>query len=66
MLRRRGNRPKSANLDGAFMRRNVHDTAVRVRLNEALLRRAEQSAVDRGMSVSELVRHAVRRELEAA
>lgn len=48
------------------MRRNVHDTAVNFRLNEALFRRAEQRAVDRGMSVSELVRHAVRRELEAA
>ena len=51
---------------GAYTRRYVHDTAVKFRVNEALLHLVEQRARDTDMSLSELVRHAVCREMKAA
>lgn len=49
------------------MRSNVHDTTARFRVNERLLAAAEEKARREGMSLSELMRHALRREvMEAA
>ncbi len=48
------------------MRQNVHDTVARFRINHRLLTAAEIEAERKGMSLSELMRHALRRELEAA
>lgn len=48
------------------MRSNVHDTHVRFRANAALIARAEQVAAKQGMSVSELMRAALRREVGIA
>lgn len=49
------------------MRQAVHDERIYVRLNRALLKPAEAKARRTGMSVSELTRAALRREvLEAA
>jgi len=45
------------------MRNQVHDSSVRVRVNELLLAKAIAKAEQEGMSLSELVRHALRREL---
>lgn len=41
----------------------VHDAAIRFRLAESLLASAEKTARREGMSLSELVRHALRRHL---
>ena len=48
------------------MRQSVHDSTVRFRVNEALVARAEEKARQEGMSLSELIRQAVRRELQDA
>ena len=45
------------------MRQAVHDSAISIRLNEALAARALAKAEREGMTLSELIRHAVRREL---
>jgi predicted HicB family RNase H-like nuclease len=45
------------------MRGNVHDTAVRFRANNALIAAAAQKAEREGMSLSELMRHALRKEV---
>jgi antitoxin component of RelBE/YafQ-DinJ toxin-antitoxin module len=45
------------------MRAQVHDMPVRFRVNEALLSKAMQKAEREGMSLSELMRSALRREL---
>jgi len=42
------------------MRGNIHNTAVRFRANEALIAAATEKARREGMSLSELLRHAVR------
>lgn len=42
------------------MRRSVHDTVARFRVNEQLLAQAEIAARKQGMSLSELIRAAVR------
>lgn len=44
----------------------VHDAAIRFRVNEALLAQAESCARRNGMTVSELLRNALRRELREA
>lgn len=41
----------------------VHDVPVRVRVSSALLAKAKAQAVAEGMSLSELLRAALRREL---
>jgi predicted HicB family RNase H-like nuclease len=46
------------------MRAHVHDQAVRFRCNAALVRAAEAKARKNGMSLSELLRGAVRKELQ--
>lgn len=46
-----------------FMRECVHDEAVRFRVNSNLLADAEAKARQQGMSLSEFLRHAVRREV---
>ncbi|QHD65767.1 hypothetical protein GS397_00895 [Sphingobium yanoikuyae] len=48
------------------MRGNVHDTAVRFRANNALIVAATQKARREGMSLSELLRHALRKEVREA
>ena len=48
------------------MRGNVHNTAVRVRANDALIAAATEKARREGMSLSELLRHAVRKEVREA
>ncbi len=48
------------------MRRNVQDSLVRFRANGVLVEEAERKARRSGMSLSEFMRHAIRRELEAA
>lgn len=45
------------------MRDHVHNAAVRFRVNDALLAAATAKARQEGMSLSELLRHAVRREV---
>lgn len=47
-------------------RAQVHDAAVYFRVNKVLLATAEEKARREGMSLSELVRHALRRELREA
>ena len=42
------------------MRCNVHNSMVRFRANEALIAAAAEKAQREGMSLSELLRHAVR------
>ena len=42
----------------------VHDVPVRVRINSALLAKAQAKAANEGMSLSELLRLALRRELK--
>ena len=49
--------------EGPQMRQAVHDSAISIRLNEALAARALAKAEREGMTLSELIRHAVRREL---
>ena len=44
----------------------VHDVAVGFRVNEALFTATEQRARREGMTMSELIRHALRRELRKA
>ncbi len=44
----------------------VHDSLARFRANEALLAAAQKKARRDGMTFSELMRHALRRELENA
>lgn len=48
------------------MRANIHDAAVRFRVNETLLSAAESKARREGMSLSEFLRQALRRELKEA
>jgi predicted DNA binding CopG/RHH family protein len=48
------------------MRSNVHDAAARFRVNSDLLTAAEAKARREGMSLSELMRSALRRELREA
>ena len=48
------------------MRYPVHDSVIRVRINEALADAAAEKAAREGMTLSELVRHAVRREVREA
>jgi predicted HicB family RNase H-like nuclease len=45
------------------MRNQVHDSAIRCRVSEALLAKAIAKAEREGMSLSELVRAALRKEL---
>lgn len=42
----------------------VHDVPVRFRVNNALLARAQAKASAEGMSLSEFMRYALRRELQ--
>lgn len=44
----------------------IHDGLIRVRANEALIAQAEAKARRDGMTLSEFVRHAVRREVREA
>lgn len=46
------------------MRNDVHNSMVRFRVNDALLSAACSKAKQEGMSVSELMRSALRRELK--
>jgi len=46
------------------MRRLVHDAEVYFRVNQRVLEDAERKARDSGMSLSEFVRHAIRKELK--
>ena len=48
------------------MRPSVHNRVARFRVNVRLLEEAQDKARQMGMSVPELMRHALRRELEAA
>ncbi|MFZ5696144.1 MAG: ribbon-helix-helix protein, CopG family [Pseudomonadota bacterium] len=48
------------------MRGHVHNAAVRFRVSDALLAAATAKAKQEGMSLSELLRHAVRREVKDA
>ena len=48
------------------MRTDVHNTAVRFRANDALVAAAVEKARREGMSLSELLRHAVRKEVREA
>lgn len=48
------------------MRRQTHDAAVQFRAPAWIVAQAEQRAVAQGMSLSELLRHALRRELKDA
>lgn len=48
------------------MRSAVHTATARVRVNPSLLADLEAKAVRQGMSVSELMRHALRREVRDA
>lgn len=45
---------------------SVHNTPVHFRANHALVAAAEEKARREGMSLSELLRHAVRREVREA
>lgn len=46
--------------------RGVHGSLARFRVNESLLAKAEAKARDEGMTLSELIRQAVRREVQEA
>ena len=48
------------------MRHSVHDEKVFVRVNSRVLADAERRAQASGMSLSEFVRHAIRKELKEA
>lgn len=48
------------------MRQSVHGAVARFRVNEELLSAAEEKARREGMTFSELVRHALRREVREA
>tara|TARA_Y100000815_G_C13210695_1_gene450431 strand:- start:780 stop:929 length:150 start_codon:yes stop_codon:yes gene_type:complete len=48
------------------MRSHFHDTPVRFRVNHTLVAAAEAKARNEGMSLSELLRQAVRREVREA
>lgn len=48
------------------MATSVHDGLIRVRVNEALVAAAAEKARSEGMTLSELVRQAVRREVREA
>lgn len=48
------------------MSAGVHGGLIRVRVNEALVAAASEKARREGMTLSELVRQAVRRELQEA
>lgn len=48
------------------MRGQIHNAAVRFRVSDTLLAAASAKARREGMSLSELLRHAVRRELREA
>ena len=48
------------------MRGQVHNSLVRFRANEALVAEAEAKARAEGMTLSELIRQAVRREVREA
>lgn len=48
------------------MRPSIHNETLRLQVNDALLAQARDKARREGMTVSELVRHALRRELAEA
>jgi len=48
------------------MRPSVHGTVLRLSVNGALREAAEQRARSEGMTLSELVRHALRQEMKRA
>lgn len=48
------------------MREQIHNSTARFRVNGALLAAAEAKARREGMSLSELLRHAVRQEVRSA
>lgn len=48
------------------MRSSVHDSLIRCRMNEVLAAQAAEVARREGMTLSELVRQAVRREVREA
>ena len=48
------------------MRAGVHDSVVRFRVNEGLISEAEAKARREGMTLSEFIRQAVRREVREA
>jgi hypothetical protein len=48
------------------MRQQVHNSHIRFRVSEGLLAAAEAKARREGMSLSELLRHAVRKEVRGA
>ena len=48
------------------MRHAVHDSVIRFRVNEALMTAAEAKARQEGMTLSEFLRQAVRREVREA
>jgi len=48
------------------MRPSVHDSVVRFRVSEGLVSAAEAKAREEGMTLSELIRQAVRREVREA
>jgi antitoxin component of RelBE/YafQ-DinJ toxin-antitoxin module len=49
-----------------YPRAPIHDAAIRFRVAENLLLSAEAKAKSEGMTLSELLRHALRRELREA
>ena len=51
---------------GLFVKRSVHGALVRFRVNESLVAEAEARARRDAMTLSELMRHALRRELSEA
>lgn len=48
------------------MRNNVHNSMIRFRANDALMAAAAEKARREGMSLSELMRHALRKEVREA
>lgn len=48
------------------MRTSVHDTTLRLRVSENLREAAEAKARSEGMTLSELIRHALRQEVKRA
>lgn len=49
-----------------MQRQNVHDMPVSFRVNSAIAEAAAKKAEQEGMSLSELIRHALRREVKKA
>jgi predicted HicB family RNase H-like nuclease len=47
-----------------MMRKPIHTSVIRFRASEQLVAAAEREADRQGMSVSELIRHALRREVK--